>query len=223
MEDAVYHVLLEGRRVGPYDRRTIVGMRIKKALASADLLVAADGRQLTVGDLVRQPHADPNFQPSRSGSYSVVQGIYNASLAEVQGRGLEIPNFKGEVELRVQTKVLRLEGWVRERLATKQDRIKIPLDQVAHARLRGSLVDLGLRAAPDAPLQRVTLELFTPEAAAEFGALLPNVAAWPPEPARPPGASAPRAPHPLVWGAVVGTALLVAGVMVWVLTRRAGI
>lgn len=27
---SIYHVLLEGRTVGPYDRRTIVGMRIKK-------------------------------------------------------------------------------------------------------------------------------------------------------------------------------------------------
>ena len=26
----VYHVLLEGRSMGPYDRRTIVGMCIKK-------------------------------------------------------------------------------------------------------------------------------------------------------------------------------------------------
>ena len=49
MENARYHVLLEGRRVGPYDRRTIVGMRIKKALTSADVLVTAEGGQLTVG------------------------------------------------------------------------------------------------------------------------------------------------------------------------------
>jgi len=34
VDQTIYHVLLEGRKVGPYDRRTIVGMRIKKTLTS---------------------------------------------------------------------------------------------------------------------------------------------------------------------------------------------
>src|SRR5262245_12227818 len=77
LENPVYHVLLEGRRVGPYDRRTIIGMRVRKTLASKDLLVAADGTQMTVSELVRKGfRPDPRFQPSRSGSYSVVQATY---------------------------------------------------------------------------------------------------------------------------------------------------
>ena len=58
-----YHVVLEGRRVGPYNRRTIVGMRIKQTLTSEHVLVDTQGKELTVGDLLGTPAA---FNPSRS-------------------------------------------------------------------------------------------------------------------------------------------------------------
>ncbi|HYE41568.1 MAG TPA: hypothetical protein VEB23_16635, partial [Ramlibacter sp.] len=123
MENPVYHVVLEGRTLGPYDRRTIVGMRIKKTLASDNVLVGADGGRLTVGELVRGQPPDPPFQPSRgegTGSYSVIQGTHSASLLEVEGKGYAIPPFKGEVEVRVQTKVLRIAGRFREGISWKE-------------------------------------------------------------------------------------------------------
>ena len=43
VDKPVYHVLLDGRRVGPYDRRTIVGMKVRKTLSSKHVLVGADG------------------------------------------------------------------------------------------------------------------------------------------------------------------------------------
>ena len=66
MENPVYHVLLDGRTVGPYDRRTIVGMRVKKTLGSDHVLVGADGARTTVGALVRQDAPVPAFQASNS-------------------------------------------------------------------------------------------------------------------------------------------------------------
>jgi hypothetical protein len=221
LEDTLYHVLLEGRRVGPYDRRTIVGMRIKKALTSAHVLQGTDGSQLTVADLVKKGRPDTSFQPSRSGSYSVVQATYPAGIVEMEGAGLDIPGFKGEVEARVQTKVLRISGRYRQGLGWKEDRVKLPLDDVVHARLRGTLVDLWLRA-PHGPMQRLTLELFTPEAAGEFAECLPQATPWPEkEVVKPvPRVDDGEGPHPMVWAAVVGTALIVAIVLAWVLTRR---
>src|SRR5690606_30462097 len=74
LEKPVYHVVLEGRTLGPYDRRTIVGMRVRKTLASDNVLVDPSGARLTVGELVRGQPPDPPFEPSRgegSGSYSV--------------------------------------------------------------------------------------------------------------------------------------------------------
>lgn len=215
MENPLYHVLLQGRQVGPYDRRTIVGMRIKKALGSADVVVARDGRQLTVADLVKM-RPDEQFEASRSGSYSVVQSVYTAALADSAGPGMTLPIFKGEIEVRVQTRVLRLAGRFREGLRWKEDRVKIPLADLAYVRARDSLVDVGLRSGPGAPLQRITLELFTPEAAGEFIAALPPLPNMPDGPAP---ARARKGPYPLVWMAVAGTVVAVGGILVWVLTR----
>ena len=218
MQHPVYHVLLEGRRVGPYDRRTIVGMRIKKALTSAHVVVAGNGQQFTVGDLVKQGPLDGTFEASRSGSYSVVQAVHSGALVEVHGAA--IPAFRGEIELRVQTKALRIAGRWRERMRWREDRVKIPLPDLAHARARGSMVDLGLRPGGEGRLQRVTLELFTPEAAGELVAALPQLAPWPEAVKRGKASRVARGPHPLVWGAVVGTALVVGAVLVWVLTHH---
>jgi hypothetical protein len=173
LEQTLYHVQLKGRTVGPYDRRTIVGMRIRKALSSGDILVGADGTQLTVADLIGK--RGPDFSPTRSGSYSLVQATYTAAMTELRARGAGIPSFRGEMEVRVQNDVLRLAGRFRQRFAWKEDRVKLPLKDFAHARVRGSLVDLWLRAGKGGDkLHRMTLELFTPESAGQFVDWLPQ-------------------------------------------------
>jgi hypothetical protein len=224
LDNPVYHVVLEGRTLGPYDRRTIVGMRIRKTLTSQHTLVGADGGKLTVGELVRGEPPQPAFEPSKgdgTASYSVIQGTHPASLLEVEGTGYEIPPFKGEVEVRVQTKVLRLAGRFRDGLAWKEDRVKFPLEDIAHARLRGSVVDLWVRTAKAGEaLQRVTLEMFTAEAAGELTEKLTHSAPWPgSEPLAGRAQSGASALHPMLWAAVVGTAVVVATILVWVLTR----
>lgn len=177
----MYHVLLEGRTVGPYDRRTIVGMRIKKTLTSEHALIGSDGGQLTVADLIRRRRPVP-FNPERSGGFSVVRATFMASLVEVEGRGMDIPRFKEEIEARIQGDVLRLAGRFRRGLGWKEDRVKIMLKDVVHARIRGSQVELWLRTEKAGRLQRIALELFTPEAAGELVQWLPAATAFP-EPA----------------------------------------
>ena len=224
MGNPVYHVLLEGRRIGPYDRRTIVGMRVKKALTSEQVLLAADGAQTTVREVVRQAQGAGGFAASGhsrpASSYSVVHGIHAAQLIEVEGKGLALPPFKGELEVRVQTKVLRVSGRFRDGLGWKEDRVKIPLEDIAHARLRGTVVDLWLRGSGDTRMQRLSLDLLTPEAAGDLAESLPFAAPWPgsePLAARP---KARSALHPLLWALVVAAALAVALMLLWVLTRR---
>lgn len=214
----VYHVLLEGRTVGPYDRRTIVGMRIKQALASENVLIGADGGQLTVADLIGRKPAPP-FNPNRSGSFSVVQAAYTAGLVDVQGWGLDIPRFKGEVEVRVQGDVLRLAGRFRKRLRWKEDRVKIALANVVHARLAGSQAQLWLRNDNTAGLQRIVLELFTPEAAGELVDWLPAATPYPQS--TPPEAQAPggATPHAL-WIAAIGVSAVVVLMVLVLLYRR---
>lgn len=225
MDNPVYHVVLEGRTLGPYDRRTIVGMRIKKTLTSKNLLVGSDGARLTVGELVRGQPPVPAFEPSSgegTSSYSVIQATHAASVLNVEGKGYTIPPFKGEVEVRVQTKVLRLAGRFRDGLVWKEDRVKFPLEDIAHARLRSSVVDLWIRTSMAGEgMQRITLEMFTPEAAGELTEKLTHTAPWPgsePLAGRPPAGGS--AIHPLLWAAVVGTAVLVGAILVWVASRR---
>ena len=80
MDNPVYHVVLEGRTIGPYDRRTIVGMRIKKTLTSDHVLIDSGGAQLTVADLIGRKPRSNDFHPNRTGGFSLVQATYPASL-----------------------------------------------------------------------------------------------------------------------------------------------
>lgn len=224
MDNPVYHVMLEGRRVGPYDRRTIVGMKVKKTLSSDHVLVGADGVEITVAELVRQGQPEGGPSPGDidrpAASRSVVQGIHAAQLLEVEGRGYAIPPFKGDVEVRVQTKVLRLSGRFREGLGWKEDRVKFPLQDIAHARLRGTVVDLWVRTAEPIGMQRISLDLLKQDAAGELAESLPFTAPWPgSEPLAARGEANPSAAHPLLWTVVVGTAVAVGIVLVWTLTR----
>jgi hypothetical protein len=222
LDQTMFHVLLEGRTVGPYDRRTIVGMRIKKALTSDHVLIGADGGRMTVADLlIHRPRPAP-FNPERSGSFSVVQATYAASLLRVEGRGLDIPSFKSEIEARVQSDVLRLAGRFRHGLGSKEGRVKIPLKDVVHARITGSQVELWLRCDTAKKLQRVALELFTPESAVELVEWLPAATAFPePAPSTPPMALAVVSPKHSLFIAMIAVVLGVALMLMVLLHRRA--
>jgi hypothetical protein len=222
LDQAIYHVLLEGRTVGPYDRRTIVGMRIKKALTSDHVLIGADGGRLTVADLIHRPRPS-SFNPERSGRFSVVQATYAGSLLRVEGRGMDIPRFKGEIEARVQSNVLRLAGRFRQGLGSKEGRVKILLKDVVHARVTGSQVELWLRCDTAKKLQRVVLELFTPESAAELVEWLPAATAFPePAPSAPAMVLAELvSPRHSLFIAMIAVALVVALMLMVLLHRRA--
>lgn len=225
VENPVYHVMLEGRKVGPYDRRTIVGMKVKKTLNSQSVLLGVDGVKTTVGELMRDRQAPEsgfapsgNSRPSGGTSYSVVQGIHNATLLEIEGEGHAIPPFKGEIEVRVQTKVLRLSGRFRDGLGWKEDRVKFPLQDVAHARLRGSVVDVWVRATERPGMQRISLDLLKPEAAGDLAESLAFAAPWPgSEPLA--AKTRHRGVNPLLLAAAASATVVLALVLVWVLTR----
>jgi hypothetical protein len=185
LEETLYHVMLAGQRLGPFDRRTIVGMRVRKTLTSKDVLESTDGRRLSVAQLVRQtpadppPSSEPAFAPPGRSSYSVIQAMHTADLLEVRGSGYPVPPFKGELEVRVQTKVLRVSGRFRDGIHWKEDRVKFPLVDIIHARLQGNVVELGVRPPSGEGLQRLRLDLRTRESAGELVEALPHTVPWP--------------------------------------------
>lgn len=220
-----YHVVLEGRRVGPYDRRTIVGMRIKQALSSEHVLIDEEGRELTVSALLgKRSNAPSGFNPSQSGVFSVAQATYSASLISVAGRGLNIPDFRGEMEVRLQSDVLRLAGRYRRPFSWKDTRIKIPLGLIMRGQSQGSRVDLWLRSSTevvvtrDAPLQRLSMDLFSPESARELMASLPSVPA--PDLAQSQAVNIPASKALLTWGAMIAVVGVIGAVALMLLFRR---
>jgi hypothetical protein len=215
VEQPLFHVLLQGRKVGPYDRRTLIGMRIKNTLTSDHVLLDGGGAELTVGDLIGRTRSNDS-NPARSGGASVVQATYTGSLAAVEGKGANIPPFRGELEIRVQGDVLRIAGRFRRGLGWKEDRVKLVLKDIVHARASGSQVDLWLRVAPGHGPVRVTLELFSLDSATQLVGWLP--AASPPPVGVTTGLRTAPAAHAL-WVAI-GSAVVVVGIVLAVLVRR---
>ena len=224
MEPLAYHVLHDGRRMGPYDRRTIVGLRIKKTLTSEHLLEASDGSRLTVAELVGgQPQ--PEFDAMRSGSYTSARFTCSASLVGCDRGALEIPAFHGEVQVRAHPDMLRIAGMCRTGPALKEARVKLPVKDIVHVRAEGSRLELWLRDSEQrhagGPGQRLALELFSDETVRELLQWLPDATPLPRE--APVATGTPKEMNaslsPLLWAAVLGIAL-VAGLLLLVALRR---
>jgi len=195
VEETLYHLLLEGRRVGPYDKRTIVGMRQKKTLANESVLIDPDGRHITVEELI-QGRKD---EFALTGTFSLIKARFDAKLASCDKHG-PLPRYEGDLEVRVQEDVLRV--------AAKDDRVKIALKDVVHARPRDQFADLWLRA--DNGLQAVSFEMGSPQLAAELVKWLPG--------ATPPNAAVLSAKGvPIPYGIVIGVAGAVIAIVIVVI------
>ena len=220
MAEPLFHVVLEGRTIGPYGWRTIVGMRVRKTLASTDVLLDEQGRRLTVGELIERRNSATGRTVPRSSGFSIVLATFPAVLLGVDGEGYAIPRFRGELEARVQgDDVLRLAGRFRRGLRWREDRIKLPLDKVLHARVGGSVVELWLQPPGQADArQRVGRELSTPESAGELADWLPVATPWPhgelPTPETPQRAAPARGRWP-AWAAVAVALLASAAAWRW--------
>lgn len=156
--------------------------------------------------------------PPGRGSFSIVQARYTASLLKVTGRGVEIPRFVGEVEARLQIDALRIAGRFRRGFGWKEGRVKLPLGEIIRAGARGSHLELGLGREGQA-LQRVTLDMVTPQNAAELAGRLPAALPWPDDAL--PGARAARhGNYYMMWAPVLGIAAVVVVVVAVLMSRR---
>ncbi|MDP3139025.1 MAG: hypothetical protein Q8N17_22160 [Burkholderiaceae bacterium] len=201
-----YHILLENGSLGPFDRRTIVGLRVKNALSDTQTLLDSNGRKLSVQELVARDARRARARPA-SVTASLIQASYPATLVGLQGRGFPVPRFQGEIEVRVQPEGLRIAGAFRRWNGWRQGRIKIPLEHIAHARTQGGQVALWLRppgtgeGTPRERLQGVTLALGSAKEAQELLHWLP---AEPPPFGLQPAAPLPAAGRRLVWAVPMG-------------------
>lgn len=171
-----YLVVLEGRHVGPYDRRTLIGMRIKKVLTNDHVLIGEQGERLSVGDLIarRGSHAPSGFALSRGHDTAGIMLRFDANFGRSGAFG-----FSGAGEVRLQPDVLRIAGRRRRWLLLQREaRVKVPLACIQDVAVQGATLSFGL--TPDAPFDapvrqsRAGFALESGEAARELQALLPT-------------------------------------------------
>lgn len=206
-----YHILLDKGSLGPFDRRTIVGLRVKNALTDTQQLLDSNGRKLSVQELVAWDARRARSRPD-SVTTSLIQASYPATLVGLQGRGFPVPRFHGEIEVRVQPEGLRVAGAFRRWSGWRQGRIKIPLEHIVHARTQGGQLALWLRppgAGADTPGERMQSLTLAMRSAKEAQELLHWLPAEPP-----PYGLAPAAPMRgtgrMVWAVPVGMAAALA-------------
>lgn len=182
--------VLTGARVGPYDKRTVVGMRIKKLLHNDQMLISEAGEQISVGELVRRrTRVDSVMQASSVDSISNLMPTFTVSHVVPLDYIASAHDLRGLGEVRLQFDVLRVVGPVRKGFSEKDARIKIELERIVNIHLTGDRLDMLLLGidGPGTPMQTLAMEFMDGGKAREFQSALPNrskTVAWPKAPAR---------------------------------------
>lgn len=132
-----YQLLVGEQKLGPYDRRTIVGMRIKNLIDSHLPVNRSDGHSMTVAQLVadRFEMADADSLQKQAVS-PPASGIWPAFLMDCGGSLLKpgALGFIGKGELRFQGDHLRITANRKAGfMSTRADRVKLPLISLAAA------------------------------------------------------------------------------------------
>jgi hypothetical protein len=149
-----YRLLLENKQVGPFDRRTIVGMRINKLIPKETSVLRSDGLVMTAAQLLadRNEQADPQTGQLASAPMTAASVMwptflvnFGGSLGGVLGSGAL--GFVGRGELRFQSDALRLSGQRKSGLfRISEDRVRIAIADIAAVDAQASTVRITLRA-----------------------------------------------------------------------------
>jgi hypothetical protein len=132
-----YHLLVGERQLGPYDRKTIIGMHIKKLIDANLSVLRSDGHRMTIAQLQadRFEMADAEslhkqaISPPASGIWPTFLMNCGGSLMKPGAFG-----FIGRGELRFQGDYLRLTANRKSGLvSTRQERIKLPISSLFSA------------------------------------------------------------------------------------------
>jgi hypothetical protein len=152
----LYHLLVGDRQLGPYDRKTIVGMRIKKLIDNELQVKRSDSHLMTVAQLLadRFEMADADSLHKQAVS-PPASGFWPAFLMDCGGSMIKpgALGFIGKGELRFQGDHLRITANRKAGLvSTKTERIKLPLTSLLSASADSAQHDvIVLRLKPGFP------------------------------------------------------------------------
>lgn len=149
-----YRLLLENKQVGPFDRRTIVGMRINKLIPKETSILRSDGLLMTAAQLLadRNEQADPHTGQLACAPIAMASVQWPTFLVNFGGNfggilGAGALGFVGRGELRFQSDSLRLSGQRKSGLLrSAQDRVKIAIADIAAVNAQASAAHITLRA-----------------------------------------------------------------------------
>jgi hypothetical protein len=131
-----YRIVVQGKQLGPFDRRTIVGMRIKKLLDNNLPVQRSDGHHMTVAQLMMDRFEMADAQGVNHPVGAPASGLWPTFAVDFGGgwRGAGALGFTGKGELRFQGDVLRLSGQRRGRVfGSTPERVKLPTAGIASA------------------------------------------------------------------------------------------
>jgi hypothetical protein len=132
-----YLILLPDKQVGPFDRRTIIGMRIKKLLDNNAPLRRSDGLGLTVAQLMMDRFEMADAQGPSAAEGVMASGLLPTFAVDFGGNWCSAGamGFVGKGELRFQGDVLRISGLRKGPLfSSRQDRVKLPMAAITSAK-----------------------------------------------------------------------------------------
>jgi hypothetical protein len=140
-----YTIELQGKLLGPFDRRTIVGMRIKKLLDNNTPLQRSDGHILTVAQLMVDKLETADERGTHGPAGPLASRLWPIFTVDFGGswRSAGALGFTGKGELRFQGDLLRLTGRRKTKLfSSKQERIKLPVSGITQARVSDKAPDV---------------------------------------------------------------------------------
>jgi hypothetical protein len=178
-----YRLLLQNRQLGPFDRKTIAGMRMKKLVPKETKVLRSDGLMMTVAQLLvdrlEQRDLFTGLVPVAPG---LVSALWPTFTVDFGGGWLRAGAFGlvGKGELRCQDDVLRVSGQRKSLLrGSRLARFKIALtdiSQFASAPADPCCLVLALRAdsawAKHGKLRTVALRLADAGSVSEVHELL---------------------------------------------------
>lgn len=132
-----YHLLVGDRQLGPYDRKTIVGMRIKKLIDDNLKVKRSDSHVMSVAQLVADRFEMADAESLHKHEVSPpASGIWPTFLVDCGGSLMRAGafGFVGKGELRFQGDFLRLTANRKSGfMSTKRERVKLPLAALVSA------------------------------------------------------------------------------------------
>lgn len=132
-----YRLLLQNKQIGPFDRKTVVGMRMKKLVPKETKVLRSDGLMMSVAQLVadrlEQTDAMTGRVPTAPGLSSAMWPSFTVDFGGgwLQAGAL---GFVGKGELRCQDDALRISGQRSSLIkGSRLERFKIALTDISYA------------------------------------------------------------------------------------------